>query len=115
MRGLVSVLFVGRRIPARKKKYNVTYMYVYYVYGLLPIAIAMGSWLLNIITMFTPRRGNRKGNIVHISDVPNINEILTNVGYRFGHQSGLDQSSDETWSLFVWNSVPHLFCVFENR
>ena len=34
-------------------------------------------------------------NVGAAPDIPNIHNVLTNIGHRFGHQSGPDESSGQ--------------------
>ena len=39
-------------------------------------------------------------NHICVPDIPNINKILTNLGHRFVHQSGQDESSGRNSTFF---------------
>ena len=51
-----------------------------------------------------------------IPDMPNIHNILTIIGHRVGHQSGLGESSGRKFdNLSASHCVPRLFSVFRSR
>ena len=42
-------------------------------------------------------------------NIPNIFNILTNIGHHFSHQSGLDESSGRNDQFLKWFCIPRLF------
>ena len=52
---------------------------------------------------------------LQVPDMPNINNVLTTVGHRFGHQSSLGKSSGKNDNFSIWNCVTRLFDVLKKK
>ena len=49
-----------------------------------------------------------------VPDMPNIPNILTNVGHRFGHQSSLGRVQEEAGPLCLYGVAFRVYLVFPN-
>ena len=49
--------------------------------------------------------------ILHSSS-PNVQNVLSNVGHRFGHQLGLDESSGRNYTTFLFGSAFRIYSMF---
>ena len=47
-----------------------------------------------------------------VPDMSYMNNILTNIGHRFGHRSGLDESSGRTLATFLHGIAFNVYLVF---
>ena len=47
-----------------------------------------------------------------LPDMQNTHNILTNIGHRFGHQSGLYESSGLNSTSFLFGFALHVYLVF---
>ena len=47
-----------------------------------------------------------------VPDMPNICNILTTIGHRFGHQSGLDESAGLNSTTFLYGTAFRVYLVF---
>ena len=51
-------------------------------------------------------------NVGAAPDIPNIHNMLTNIGHRVGHQSGLDESSGQNPAVILKGFRFRVYCVF---
>ena len=49
-----------------------------------------------------------------VPNIPNIHNILTNIGHRFGHQSGLYESSGQNSAAILIAYSFRVYFVFSN-
>ena len=52
------------------------------------------------------------GGLVAQTVCMKIHNLLTNIGHRLGHQSGLDESSRRTSTVFLYGIAFHVYVVF---
>ena len=48
------------------------------------------------------------------TNIPNIDKILTNIGHRFVHQTGLDESSGQKSTIFPYRIAFRVYLMFSN-
>ncbi len=65
-----------------------------------------------IHVFFNLVHGARIFNVGTVADRPNIHNILTNIGHRFGHQSGLDGNTRQKPFCVVREIVLRVCLVF---
>ena len=50
--------------------------------------------------------------VVTVPDMPNIHDMLTNIGHRVGHQSGLDERSGRSSTTFLYGTAFRVYFMF---